>query len=186
MPVDTHANVGTSERWISTLGGAALAAYGLRHLSDHTLAAAAATAAAGTLVYRGTTGHCPMYGTLGVSTARGREMDHVIEDAVTINRPAAELRERWRTFERPSGLGATLEDAAVFREAGPHGTEVRVRLPYQPLGGRVGAAVAWAFGRNRSTQLRQTLRRFKQLVEAGEVPTIEGQPRGEQKVTNYD
>src|SRR5690242_16396163 len=128
MPADTHTNVGTSERWISTLGGAALAAYGLSHLSDNAVAAVAATAAGGTLVYRGTTGHCPMYGTLGVSTARRHaragETEDVIEDAVTINRPAAELRERWRAFDRPSELGPKLEEAAVFRDAGPHGTEV--------------------------------------------------------------
>jgi hypothetical protein len=30
------------------------------------------------------------------------------------------------------------------------------------------------------------LRRLKQLLEAGEAPTIEGQPRGRQSILNYD
>ena len=55
---------------------------------------------------------------------------------------------------------------------------LRVRLQYSPPGGKVGAAVARLFGRGSGTEIREDLRRFKQLVEAGEVPTTEGQPRG--------
>jgi uncharacterized membrane protein len=42
----------------------------------------------------------------------------------------------------------------------------------------VGAAVARLFGRDAETEIREDLRRFKQLIEAGEVPTTAGQPRG--------
>jgi hypothetical protein len=34
--------------------------------------------------------------------------------------------------------------------------------------------------------IREDLRRFKQLMETGEVPTIKGQPRGRQSMLNYD
>jgi uncharacterized membrane protein len=42
----------------------------------------------------------------------------------------------------------------------------------------LGAAFAWAFGDDPSHVIREGLRRFKQLMETGEIPTTEGQPRG--------
>jgi hypothetical protein len=63
-------NVATIERWVSLLGGGALAAWALlgreRRLSP--LSGALAIGAA-TLLFRGATGHCPAYGALGLSTA---------------------------------------------------------------------------------------------------------------------
>jgi uncharacterized membrane protein len=59
-----------------------------------------------------------------------------------------------------------------------HGTRVRVRLQYNPPGGKIGAAVAWLFGEEPTIQIREDLRRFKALLEAGEIPTIEGQTSG--------
>jgi uncharacterized membrane protein len=44
--------------------------------------------------------------------------------------------------------------------------------------GKAGAAFAWAFGKTPSQVIREGLRRFKQLMETGEIPTTEGQPRG--------
>ena len=38
--------------------------------------------------------------------------------------------------------------------------------------------LAWAFGDEPSQVIREGLRRFKQLMETGEIPTTEGQPRG--------
>ncbi len=64
-----------------------------------------------------------------------------------------------------------------FRPApGNRGTEVQVELMYQPPAGRLGAAVAWLMGEEPRIQVREDLRRFKQLLEAGETPTIHGQP----------
>jgi uncharacterized membrane protein len=59
-----------------------------------------------------------------------------------------------------------------------HGTRVRVHLQYNPPGGRLGAAVAWIFGEEPSQTVREDLRRFKRLLETGEIPTTEGQPSG--------
>jgi uncharacterized membrane protein len=80
----------------------------------------------------------------------------------------------------------TTENAAVpsrgsvrFRPAsGNRGTIVEVMLEYNPPGGALGAAIAKLFGREPSQEIRADLRRFKARMEAGEVPTIEGQPRG--------
>ena len=55
-----------------------------------------------------------------------------------------------------------------FRPAGD-ATEVRVILRYGPPGGRLGAAVARLLGEEPSRQVAEDLRRFKQVLEAGEV-----------------
>lgn len=82
----------------------------------------------------------------------------------------------WRSIE---GSDVVNAGSVNFEEVGPgRGTRVRVHLQYSPPGGKVGAAVAKLFGRDAATEIREDLRRFKQLLEAGEVPTTEGQPRG--------
>jgi uncharacterized membrane protein len=49
-------------------------------------------------------------------------------------------------------------------------TEVSVNLQYAPPAGKAGALIAWLFGREPSQTIREDLRHFKQLLEAGEIP----------------
>jgi uncharacterized membrane protein len=57
-----------------------------------------------------------------------------------------------------------------FREApGDRGTEITVDLRYQPPGGKLGAFFAKLFGEEPSQQVKSDLRRFKQVLELGEV-----------------
>jgi uncharacterized membrane protein len=82
----------------------------------------------------------------------------------------------WRSRE-----GADVENAGTVRfdpAPGEEGTEVTVTLEYNPPGGRLGAAVAKLTRDSAAAQVGDALRRFKALMEAGEIPTIEGQPRG--------
>lgn len=66
-----------------------------------------------------------------------------------------------------------------FRDApAGRGTEVTVRMEYDPPLGAVGRVVAKVFGDEPDQQVRDTLRTLKQLLEAGEIPTTEGQPTG--------
>lgn len=58
------------------------------------------------------------------------------------------------------------------------GTEVKVVLEYNPPGGALTAAVAKLFGEEPEQQIRDDLNRFKQLMETGEIATIEGQTSG--------
>jgi len=51
------------------------------------------------------------------------------------------------------------------------GTRVTVHLQYNPPAGRLGAAVAWMFGEEPNQTIREDLRRFKLLMETGEVHT---------------
>lgn len=64
------------------------------------------------------------------------------------------------------------------RAPGGRGTVVRVHIQSNPPGGRLGAKVAKLFGSSVEQMVREGLTRFKQLMEAGEIPTTEGQPSG--------
>ena len=48
-------------------------------------------------------------------------------------------------------------------------TQVSVHLQYSPPAGKIGAAVAYMFGKEPSQVIREDLRQFKQLLEAGEI-----------------
>ena len=63
---------------------------------------------------------------------------------------------------------------------GDRGTEITVELEYEPLGGATGAVLAKLFGEEPSQQIEDDLRRFKRVMETGEIPTTKGQPRGRQ------
>jgi len=231
-------NVADVERWASALGGAALTAYGIKHLKRKSIAGAMVAAAGTTLIYRGATGRWPAGGSNGFNTAVGRTDTRAalsgsrgvnVEEVVRINRPAPELFRFWRNFEQlpafmdhlvsvhqldsvrshwvaKAPAGRRVEwDAEIINEIpdeliawrtrdqadvvsagsvnfkiapGGRGTDVRVRLQYHPPAGRFGAAIAWMFGEEPSQTILEDLRRFKRLMEAGEIPTVEGQPRG--------
>ena len=49
-------------------------------------------------------------------------------------------------------------------------TQVSVHLQYAAPGGRAGRLLALVFGRDPAHMIREDLRRFKQLLEAGEIP----------------
>ena len=57
-------------------------------------------------------------------------------------------------------------------------TEVHVLLSYEMPGGELGKAVARYFGEEPHQQLDDDLRRFKQVVETGEVVRSDGAPWG--------
>lgn len=77
--------------------------------------------------------------------------------------------------------GSQIENQGSVRfQAAPQGrgTEMRVELFYRPPAGRLGAVFAMLFGEEPEQQIREDLRRFKQLMEAGEIATTDGQPHG--------
>jgi uncharacterized membrane protein len=51
-------------------------------------------------------------------------------------------------------------------------------MQYSPPGGALGAAVAKLFGEEPNQQVRDDLRRLKQVLETGEVTRSEGSPEG--------
>ncbi len=80
----------------------------------------------------------------------------------------------------------TLPDAQVqqsgvvtFKSAtGERGTVVNVDLKYSPPGGIVGETFARLLNGITAQQVKDDIRRFKSLMETGEIPTVEGQSSG--------
>lgn len=73
----------------------------------------------------------------------------------------------WRSLP-----GADVPNRGVVRfvrAPADAGTEVHVDLRYEPPAGRAGAAIAKLFGEEPDVQLASDLRRFKQVLETGEV-----------------
>jgi len=58
------------------------------------------------------------------------------------------------------------------------GTVVTINIKYNPPGGKAGDVIASLLGVGLPQQIEEDLRRFKFAMEAGEIPTISGQPRG--------
>jgi uncharacterized membrane protein len=76
--------------------------------------------------------------------------------------------------------GSDIEHAGSIRftaAAGDRGTEVKVILNLALPAGRIGGLAATLFGEDPDQELREGLRRFKQIMETGEVPTTQAQPR---------
>jgi hypothetical protein len=55
-------------------------------------------------------------------------------------------------------------------------------MDYRPPIGKVGNALASLFGHSAQQKIREDLRHMKQLLEAGEIPTTEGQSHGERSI----
>ncbi len=82
------------------------------------------------------------------------------------------------TDEAPGEFFAWAADSDVansgrieFRDAGARGTIVTATIAYDPPGGRIGKVVAKLFQREPAIQAAHDLRRFKQLMETGEITT---------------
>ena len=77
--------------------------------------------------------------------------------------------------------GAEIDNSGFvrFQPAGDRGTEAKVVMEYNVPGGMLTAAIAKLFGEEPEQQIGDELRRFKQLMETGEIATIEGQSRGQ-------
>ncbi len=113
-------------------------------------------------------------------SVRGRTVEW---DAQIINDVENELI-GWQTL---AGADVVSAGSVRFKPIGKDGeTQVTVHLQYEPPAGKLGSAIAWMFGKEPSQTIAEDLRRFKALMETGEVPTTEGQPRGQQSILNYD
>ena len=95
----------------------------------------------------------------------GAEIELVSE--ITEDRPGEYIA--WRSTEDSD---IDHEGWIEFRDnAFGRGTEVRVLISYDPPAGAVGKLVAKVMQREPRVQARRELRRFKQLMETGEIST---------------
>jgi uncharacterized membrane protein len=75
----------------------------------------------------------------------------------------------WRSVP---GSQIDTEGRVTFEDApGDRGTRVGVRVAYKPPAGELGRLVAKLFMREPAVQARHDLKRFKMLMEAGEIAT---------------
>lgn len=74
----------------------------------------------------------------------------------------------WRSVE-----GADIDHSGkiAFIDAGARGTVARAVIAYEPPAGFIGRIAAKLFQREPAIQARRDLRRFKQLMETGEIAT---------------
>ncbi len=74
----------------------------------------------------------------------------------------------WRSLTGSEVVTAGSVNFDTVRDG--RSTQVTVHLQYAPPAGKAGALIAKLFGREPSQTIREDLRRFKQLLEAGETP----------------
>ena len=223
-------NVGKIERRACAIAGAVLAVFGLRNRS---VGGWMLTGLGAGLIYRGATGHCPMYSALDIDTSDAQRRTHEgeparpeeffergihVEEALTVNKPPEELYAFWRNFtnlpqimsnvksvtfidgtrshwivkgplghevewdaeiinDEPNKTiawrtlgGACIDHAGSVRFVplpGDRGTEVKVVIDYLAPMGKVGATLAKLFGKDPESEIRDDMRRFKQVMETG-------------------
>jgi uncharacterized membrane protein len=198
-------NLTRADRVGYVVGGIALIVWALRRPS---VARTSAAGLGGWLLYQAYTGRNPMFKPLGIQVNPApAETDAaetiVVEDAITISRPRAEV---YAYLERAENLPALAEEAVqitrevvndelawratrgdklmhfgslALRDApGGRGTIVSARIEYLPSGGSLGAALAHLMGRSPQRVLADRLRRARALLETGEIATTAGQPTG--------
>jgi uncharacterized membrane protein len=96
------------------------------------------------------------------------------DSEITVDQPGERIA--WHSRE-----GATVTHAGSVRfepAAGGRGCIVRVLMHYRPPMGRAGVGLAKMMGGDPNSESRENLRRFKALIETGEIPTTRGQPSG--------
>jgi uncharacterized membrane protein len=198
-------NLMRTDRIGYVVGGLALIAWAARRPSWPKALAAGFGA---WLLYQGYTGNNPMFKPLGLEVNRAPALPEVaetmvVEEAITISRPRAEV---YAYFAQPEHLPA-LADATLdviranageelawralrgdklvhfgsleLRDApGGRGTIVATHLEYVPAGGSLGAVLARVTGRSPQRLVVDALRRARALLETGEAPTTSGQPSG--------
>jgi uncharacterized membrane protein len=105
-----------------------------------------------------------------------------VHEAITINRPLGEVYRAWRSADRPTFISPEIEitgerehEWIAWRsvEASEVEQSGTVRFEHAP-GGRGTEVHVEVFGAAARQQLREELRRLKQLLETGEVPVSDG------------
>lgn len=92
-------NVAQNERLISAALGAFLLSSGLNNLTKHPIGALVKTALGGLLLYRGASGHCPVYSSMGKTRGVSHTPAINIRTSLIVNKPKDEVYAFWRKLE---------------------------------------------------------------------------------------
>ena len=100
--------------------------------------------------------------------------------SITVLKPREELERLWQDASLRDGLDDdTVENVSFVAAPGDRGTEIHVQVRRTPRAGIVGEAAQKLTGRDPLATMKDQLRRFKQLVETGEITRSEAVPEGE-------
>ena len=122
----------------------------------------------------------PLDNTRSHWVAKGPGGKNVEWDAEIYNEQEGEFI-AWRSLP---DADVTNAGSVHFEEApGGRGTYLKVVLNYNPPGGKAAQLLAKLFGKEPGQLVDSNLRRLKQLLEAGEIPTTEGQSSGRETST---
>lgn len=116
----------------------------------------------------------PLNGTHSHWVAKGPAGKRVEWDAEIIN----EVEDKVIGWQSLPGSDVASAGSVNFRARRGWGTEVHVHLQYEPILGRPAAWLAWLLGADPAHTIREDLRHLKEHLEAGELPSVEPQPRG--------
>jgi len=92
-------NVGNNERIISAALGAFLLSSGLGNLLKHPIEGLVKTALGGVLLYRGASGNCPVYSSMGKTKGVSSTSAINIRTSLMVNKPKDEVYAFWRKLE---------------------------------------------------------------------------------------
>lgn len=92
-------NVGNNERIISAALGAFLLSSGLGNLFRSPISGLVKTALGGVLLYRGASGHCPVYASMGKTRNVSSTPAINIRTSLVVNKPKNEVYAFWRKLE---------------------------------------------------------------------------------------
>ena len=93
----------------------------------------------------------------------------------TVTEDRAGGRVAWRS---EPGADVDNRGSVTFHDAPGGETEVRVDIQYRPPVGALGHAASRLLTPVFEQMVKEDVRRFKRLIETGEIPTTEGQPSG--------
>lgn len=117
-------NLDWPERYTSVLVGASLFSSGLKNLISHPLTNLIKSAAGGYLLYRGLTGHCPLYSSIGKYNTTPRNVN--IRSSFSVARPRTEVYDFWRQLDNLPLFMRHLKKVTVLSPVRSHW---EVKLP---------------------------------------------------------
>ena len=95
---------------------------------------------------------------------------------ITVHRSREEVQRLWSSAEHPTSDEGTV----TFADApGDRGTEIHVELAPSGAAAKLPDVVGKITGAAPVAKAKDELRRFKALVETGEIPRSDGTPEGE-------
>ena len=100
--------------------------------------------------------------------------------AITIMRPRDEVERLWLDPQfRPEHIDPSIATVRFADAPGDRGVEIHVEMIQSPPASKLGEAVQKVLGNEPLAKAKDDLRRFKQLVETGEISRSEAVPEGE-------